>query len=101
MLGFARLQTVRPSGFCEYLSLTAQKGHAMESVSLPRAGPRLLIADDHAIFADALRVYLDKTYVVVGVVLDGRCMVREAMRLRPDVIVVDVGMPLLNGLDAA
>jgi DNA-binding NarL/FixJ family response regulator len=63
--------------------------------------PRFLIADDHAMFAETLRVYLQKTYTILGVVLDGRTMVAEAMRLRPDVIVVDVGMPLLNGLDAA
>lgn len=63
--------------------------------------PRLLIADDHAIFADVLRVYLEKTFTVVGLVMDGRAMVTEAMRLRPDVIIVDVRMPLLNGLDAA
>jgi DNA-binding NarL/FixJ family response regulator len=66
-----------------------------------RAGPRFLIADDHALFAEALRVFLEKTYPVVGIVHDGRAMVAEAMRVRPDVIVVDVGMPLLNGLDAA
>jgi DNA-binding NarL/FixJ family response regulator len=59
----------------------------MESVSQHRAGPRFLIADDHAIFAEVLRGYLEKTYTVVGVVLD--------------VIVADVSMPLLNGLDAA
>ena len=52
-------------------------------------------------FAEALRVYLEKTYTVVCVVVDGRAMVVEGMRLRPDVIVVDVSMPLLNGLDAA
>jgi DNA-binding NarL/FixJ family response regulator len=52
-------------------------------------------------FAETLRVYLEKSYTVVGVVLDGRAMVAEAKRLQPDVIVVDVGMPLLNGLDAA
>jgi DNA-binding NarL/FixJ family response regulator len=62
---------------------------------------RFLIADDHAIFAEALRVYLEKTYTVVGVVLDGRAMVDSAVRLRPDVIIADVGMPLLNGFDAA
>ena len=62
---------------------------------------RFLIADDHAMFAEALRVYLEKTYTVVGVVLDGRAMVEAAVRLRPDLIIVDVGMPLLNGLDAA
>jgi DNA-binding NarL/FixJ family response regulator len=73
----------------------------MESVSSHRRGPRFLIADDHAIFAESLRVYLEKTYFVVGVVHDGRAMAAEVMRLRPDVIVVDIGMPILNGLDAA
>lgn len=73
----------------------------MESVSARRSGPRLLIADDHAMFAETLRVYLEKTFTIVGVVMDGYAMVAEAMRLRPDVIVADVGMPLLNGLDAA
>jgi DNA-binding NarL/FixJ family response regulator len=73
----------------------------MGTLSAHGTGPRFLIADDHAIFAEALRVYLEKTYTVVKVVADGRAMVAEAMRLRPDVIVVDIGMPLLNGLDAA
>jgi DNA-binding NarL/FixJ family response regulator len=73
----------------------------MQSVSSRSSGPRFLIADDHAMFAETLRAYLEKTYTVLGVVLDGRAMVAEAMRLRPDVILVDVGMPLLNGLDAA
>jgi len=66
-----------------------------------RSRPHLLIADDHAIFAEALRVLLEKTYLVVGIVADGRALVSEATRLKPDVAVVDVGMPLLNGLDAA
>jgi DNA-binding response OmpR family regulator len=52
-------------------------------------------------FAETLRDYLEKTYTVVGLVMDGRAMVEQAMQLRPDVIVVDVGMPLINGLDAA
>ncbi len=73
----------------------------MRSVSSLDRRPQFLIADDHAIFADALRIYLGKTYTVVGVVLDGRAMVDAAVRLKPDVIIVDVGMPLLNGLDAA
>ena len=66
----------------------------MQSVSPRSTGPRFLIADDHAMFAETLRVYLEETYTVLGVVLDGRAMVAEAMRLRPDVIVVDIGMPL-------
>ncbi len=63
--------------------------------------PQVLIADDHVIFADALRLLLEKHYGVVGTVTDGRALITEAVRLRPDVIVVDIGMPLLNGLDAA
>jgi DNA-binding NarL/FixJ family response regulator len=63
--------------------------------------PRVLIADDHAIFGETLRVYLEKTFTVIGVVADGRAMLQEAIRLRPDVVVTDVAMPLLNGLDAA
>jgi len=63
--------------------------------------PRLIIADDHAIFAETLRLYLEKLYSVLAVVTNGRAMVQEAVRLSPDVIVVDIGMPLLNGLDAA
>jgi DNA-binding NarL/FixJ family response regulator len=63
--------------------------------------PRVLIADDHAIFAEALRGYLEKKYTVIGTVPDGRAMLQETVQLRPDVVVADVSMPLLNGLDAA
>jgi len=73
----------------------------METFHPSTSRPRILIADDHAIFAEALRVYLEKTFSVIGAVADGRAMVQEAIRLRPDVIVADFAMPLLNGLDAA
>jgi len=73
----------------------------MERVSARGDDPRFLIADDHAMFAETLRGYLEKTLRVIGVVSDGRALVAEALRLRPDVIVTDVTMPLLNGLDAA
>lgn len=73
----------------------------MVGVASHDTAARFLIADDHAIFAEALRVYLEEIYTVLGVVLDGHALVVEAMRLQPDVIVVDVGMPRLNGLDAA
>jgi len=50
---------------------------------------------------DALRPLLEKTYEVLGSVTDGRALVAQAIRLKPDVIIVDIGMPLLNGFDAA
>ena len=73
----------------------------MRDTHTNRSRPCILIADDHAIFAESLRVYLERSYPVVGVVSDGRALIDETIKLRPDAIVVDVGMPLLNGLDAA
>lgn len=62
---------------------------------------RVLIADDHSIVAEGLRSLLEKSYEIVGIVQDGRRLLDEAPRLKPDVIVLDIGMPLLNGLEAA
>lgn len=73
----------------------------MTSVSADSLCPRFLIADDHAIFAETLKAYLERVYPVVGVVSDGRALVEAAVKLKPEVIVVDVAMPFLNGLDAA
>jgi DNA-binding NarL/FixJ family response regulator len=73
----------------------------MDTVRTYHPRPRLLIADDHAIFSDALRSYLEKYFDVVGQVPDGRALLNEAAKLKPDLIIVDVGMPVLNGLDAA
>lgn len=61
---------------------------------------RLLLADDHAVVAHALGALLKDWFDLVGVVHDGRALVEAAEQLRPDVIVTDVTMPLLNGLDA-
>ncbi len=66
-----------------------------------RPGAQILIADDHGVFADGLRLLLEQRYTVVGTVSDGRALVNQAPGLKPDVIVVDIGMPLLNGFDAA
>ena len=73
----------------------------METVYRHSPRPRILIADDHAVFLEALKCFLEKSYVVCGTVTDGRSLITEAIRLKPDVIIVDVGMPLLNGFDAA
>ena len=63
--------------------------------------PQILIADDHVVFAEGLRLLLERRYNVVGTVADGRALITEVRRLNPDILVVDIGMPLLNGLDAA
>lgn len=62
--------------------------------------PRILIADDHILVAEACKKLLETDYEVVGVVRDGRALVRAAAELKPDVALVDIGMPILNGLDA-
>ena len=62
----------------------------------------VLIADDHQIFRQGLRVLLERErFDVVGEAADGRDAVQLAERLKPDVVVLDFVMPLLNGLDAA
>jgi DNA-binding NarL/FixJ family response regulator len=62
---------------------------------------RILIADDHTLVAELCKKLLETEFDVVGTVSDGRALVRAAAELKPDVIVVDVAMPILNGLDAA
>ncbi len=61
---------------------------------------RLLIADDHELVAEACKNLLEPEFEVVGIVNDGRALLRSALELKPDVAVVDIAMPLLNGLDA-
>ena len=62
--------------------------------------PRILLADDHAILLEAFKALLEPEFEIVGMVTDGRTLVAEFVRLKPDAVVVDIAMPLLNGLDA-
>jgi DNA-binding NarL/FixJ family response regulator len=62
---------------------------------------RVLLADDHTIVAEGLRSLLEGEFEFVGTVGDGRALLDAAQKLKPDVIVADISMPLLNGLDAA
>ena len=61
---------------------------------------KILVADDHPIVAEGLRSLLEPTFEVVTIVQNGRELVVAAKKLNPDVIVVDISMPLLNGIDA-
>jgi len=61
---------------------------------------KILLADDHRIVAEGLRGLLEPTFELVAIVEDGREMITAAKKLKPEVIVVDISMPLLNGIDA-
>jgi DNA-binding NarL/FixJ family response regulator len=60
----------------------------------------ILLADDHTMICSALQKLLEPEFEVIGCVGDGRALVKTTLELKPDLVLVDVGMPLLNGLDA-
>jgi DNA-binding NarL/FixJ family response regulator len=62
--------------------------------------PRVLLADDHVALLEAASTLLSSDFEVIGTTTDGAGLVAEAMQLNPDVIVVDISMPGLNGIDA-
>ena len=66
--------------------------------SRPRA--RILIADNHVLFAEGCKGLLEPEFHVVGIVSDGCMLVKSATMLHPDIVILDVSMPQLNGLDA-
>jgi DNA-binding NarL/FixJ family response regulator len=63
--------------------------------------PRALLADDHPLTLEGLRAFLEPHVENVGTVRDGRALVDAALRLKPDLIILDITMPFLNGIDAA
>lgn len=63
--------------------------------------PRVLLADDHSLMLAGLRKLVEETCDVVGTVEDGHALVEAAQHLEPDLIILDIAMPLLNGIDAA
>ena len=73
--------------------------HLMKQERLKRT--RVLVADDHELVLRRVRTLLQSDFEVVGDARNGREMVAEAIRLKPDVIVADIAMPELSGIDAA
>jgi len=61
---------------------------------------KILIVDDHVLIAEACKKLLEPEYDVAGVVSDGRAAIQAAAEIKPNVVLIDIGMPLLNGLDA-
>jgi CheY-like chemotaxis protein len=66
----------------------------------PTRRPRILIADDHTLVAEAFVKLLEPEFEVIGIFADGQALLAAGPQLKPDVIVLDVGMPLMNGLEA-
>jgi DNA-binding NarL/FixJ family response regulator len=62
--------------------------------------PTVLVADDHPRICEAIQQLLEPGFEVVGAVKDGRTLVKTAQDLKPDLVVTDVGLPVLNGLEA-
>jgi len=62
--------------------------------------PRIVLADDHSLLLGAFKSFLEPEFEVVGTFLDGRTLVDNVKELHPDVIVLDIGMPLMNGISA-
>jgi DNA-binding NarL/FixJ family response regulator len=73
---------------------------AKKTVGCLMTRPRLILADDHKILVEAFRTLLEPYYDVVATVSDGRSLLEIARQVNPDVIIVDIGMPLMNGLEA-
>jgi DNA-binding NarL/FixJ family response regulator len=74
---------------------------AVEQKGANMSRPRLLLGDDHHILLEGMRRLLERDYEIAGTGGDGRELVELAVRLVPDIVVLDIGMPLLNGIEAA
>jgi DNA-binding NarL/FixJ family response regulator len=84
---------------------------AIFTISRPRNEPpvtttaqpriRILIADDHSVISDTLTPMLEPHFAIIGSVSDGKAALDAADRLHPDVIILDISMPLMSGIDAA
>src|SRR5947208_15955711 len=86
---------------CKRRRRAADCRHRRPDRRTPMIRPRILLADDHRLLREAFTRLLETDCEVVGAVADGRALLAAAPEVRPDIVVLDVAMPLLNGLDAA
>ena len=63
--------------------------------------PRVLLADDHTFVLEGFKKLLEEHCELVGAVEDGRALIETAIRLKPDIVILDISMPRLNGIEAA
>jgi len=75
--------------------------HASPEAKTTCAKPRVLLADDHCSWLDRVTSLLKADFDLIGMANDGQTLVGEAKRLQPDLIVLDITMPILNGIEAA
>jgi DNA-binding NarL/FixJ family response regulator len=88
----------RPGGILSKVTGAASEIESNRSSKFAR--PRVLLADDHALVLEAFRSLLEPEFEIVGAALDGRELIEKARELKPDLIVADIWMPQLNGLEA-
>ena len=99
-------ERVRLAGGKFSIDIGARQGHAgtgggpsVRDSSMRR--PRILVADDHSIVLAGVRNVIEQDFELVGCVGDGKSLVEAALKMRPDLVILDIGMPVLNGIDAA
>ena len=85
----------------ESMTIVEQTAERPQFSSRPGNRPRLVIADDHVLLLDGLTRLLENDFELLGTATDGYAAVAAAESLRPDVMLIDIGLPLLNGLEAA
>ena len=66
-----------------------------------RGRPKIILAEDHALVRCGIEKLLERDYELVGVVSDGRELVKQVIAIKPDIAIVDIGLPILNGIEAA
>lgn len=100
---FTKHDGQQPHGwqFTHHISQQKSAGKPLIMYGNPDKRPRLLIADDHALLAEGLARILSHDYEVLGICDNGRQLVAHALEKQPDLIVLDIAMPELNGLEAA